>query len=58
MTPLTQYLTQTYALAWLILIPLAASLLLMAMPKTWALTIRLVSAIAAGITLVIDHITC
>ncbi|HEX2948838.1 MAG TPA: NADH-quinone oxidoreductase subunit M [Armatimonadota bacterium] len=54
MTPLTQYLTQTYALAWLVLIPLAASLLLMAMPKTWALTIRIVSAVAAGITLVIS----
>lgn len=54
MTNLTIFLTQNYALALLVLVPLVASLLLMAMPRTWALTMRLVSTVAAGITLIIS----
>ena len=56
MNSLTTLLTQTYALAWLIVVPLAASIILMAIPRTWALTMRLVAAIAAGITLVISSL--
>lgn len=56
MTPLTELLTKSYALAWLVLLPLAVSLLLMAMPRAWALTIRLTAVVTAGITLVISSL--
>jgi NADH-quinone oxidoreductase subunit M len=54
MTALSQGLTEYYALAWLVGVPLAASLILMAMPRAWGLAVRLVAAGAAGITLVIS----
>ncbi|MHB9133052.1 MAG: complex I subunit 4 family protein [Armatimonadota bacterium] len=56
MTSLTQFLTQTYALAWLIVVPLVASIILMLLPRAWGLAIRLVAAIAAGITLIISSL--
>ncbi len=53
---LTEFLTNSFALAWLIVIPLAASLLLMALPRAWALTIRLVAVVATSITLIISSL--
>ncbi|HEY3376543.1 MAG TPA: NADH-quinone oxidoreductase subunit M [Armatimonadota bacterium] len=53
---LNAFLTTHNALAWLILVPFAASLLLMALPRTWGLTIRLVAVAAAGVTLVISSL--
>jgi len=53
---LTDFLTHNYALAWLIVVPFVASLILMAIPRTWGLAIRLISAAAAGITLVISSL--
>ena len=54
MTPLTHFLTQHYALAWLIFTPLLASFLLMILPTAWGLAIRLVAAISTGFTLIIS----
>jgi NADH-quinone oxidoreductase subunit M len=51
---LTQFLTQYYALAWLVLVPFVASLVLMALPRRWALAMRLIAATAAGITVIIS----
>jgi len=51
---LTDFLTTHYALALLVLVPLTASFVLMAMPRTWSLAIRLVAAVATGITLIIS----
>ena len=56
MTSLTQLLTDSYALAWLIVVPFAASLLLMIMPRSWALTMRLVAVGAGFITLLISSV--
>ncbi len=56
MTPLTTFLTNSYALLWLVVVPLAASFILMALPKTWALTIRLVAVVATTITLLISSL--
>lgn len=53
---LTSLLTNSYALAWLVLVPFLASLILMAMPRTWALTMRLVAVVAASITLIISSL--
>ena len=56
MTSLTHFLTDNYALAWLIIVPLLASVLLMIMPRTWELTIRLVAVSAGFITLIISSL--
>jgi len=54
MTPLTEFLTHSYALALLVALPLTASFILMVMPRTWGFTIRLIAAAATGITLLIS----
>lgn len=55
-TPLTQFLTNTHALAWLIIVPMAAAFVLMAMPRAWGLAIRLVAISAAGFTFVVSSL--
>lgn len=54
MTPLTSFLTNSYALGLLVAVPMVASFILMAMPRSWRLGIRLVATVAASITLVIS----
>ena len=54
MASLTTFLTNAYALAWLIVVPSLAAIILMSVPRAWGLTIRLVSAVAAGMTVVIS----
>lgn len=56
MTSLTHFLTDNYALAWLILVPLLASVILMILPRAWELTLRLVAVSAAFITLIISSL--
>ncbi len=51
---LTTFLTAHYALALLVLIPFTASLLLMAIPRNWALAIRLIAVASSVFTLVIS----
>jgi NADH-quinone oxidoreductase subunit M len=51
---LNEFLTNSYALALLVIVPLIASLVLMAMPRAWSLAIRLVAVVATSITLVIS----
>ena len=54
MTPLTQFLTAHYALAWLVITPLVAAFVLMVIPAAWGLAIRLIAAVSTGVTLVIS----
>lgn len=56
MTPLTQFLTAHYALVLLILCPLCASIIIMILPRTCELLVRLVAAVATGITLLISSL--
>ncbi|MHB9108515.1 MAG: complex I subunit 4 family protein [Armatimonadota bacterium] len=51
---LTQFLTDYYALALLVIVPLAASFVIMAMPRSWRLGFRLVAVVATSITLIIS----
>lgn len=53
-TPLTIFLTNINALALLIVVPLLASIILMILPRTWSLAIRLVAVAATSVTLVIS----
>jgi NADH-quinone oxidoreductase subunit M len=51
---MTTFLTEHYALALLVLIPFVAGLLLLALPRDWALPIRIISVIATSLTLIIS----
>jgi len=53
---LNEFLTNNYALALLVLVPMLASIVLMLMPRTWSLAIRLVAVAATGITLIISSL--
>jgi len=54
MTPLNTFLTTHYALALLVLVPMVASFVIMAMPRSWRLGFRLVAVVATSITLIIS----
>jgi NADH-quinone oxidoreductase subunit M len=51
---LHEFLTQYAALAWLVLVPFCAALVIMIIPRHWHLAYRMVSAIASGFTLVLS----
>ncbi len=46
-------LTQYAALAWLVLVPFSAALVIMLIPRGWHLTYRLVAAVSTGFTLIL-----